>query len=136
MKKIVFALLVFLFWSGAITPGFAQVPNHYVMPGQVFTVQSPGCTEGACSNFEWERKVSLQAWAPFAEGSSLSITDTLSLGQAARYRLRAYLQGYTCDENGCTPSGPRVYGAYSDASDWIIGFNPNPGTCQKPAGLP
>lgn len=108
----------------------ADTDFQFVVPGVAFTMTSTGAV-GAVG-YEWNKQSTAGAWVTYA-GATVSVTDTLALKASARYRIRGYVVGWTCDANGCRELGERVYGEWSDNSNWMIAA-PTP-ACGK-AGIP
>jgi len=114
---------------------WAQTPVPYteVLPGVAFTMGSTAPTVGVPEGYEWNKMLSAGAWSALV-GTALTVNDTLTAGQSARYRIRAFdNKAYSCDENGCVFS--KRYGPWSDGSDWMIATitPPIPGACGTPA---
>ena len=112
----------------------ADTDFQFVLPGVTFTEVSTGAT-GATA-YEWNKQPTGGAWTAFT-GTAVSVTDSLTLKAAARYRLRGYTVGWTCDTSGCRELGARVYGEWSDPSDWLIAATiPSCGKAVTPAKAP
>lgn len=106
-----------------------------VKPGVEYRVRAT-CADGLCERFEWERELAgAGSWVLFADGTSLEVRDSIASGVGARYRLRAYVQGFECSESGCEPIGERAYSEWSEPSDWVFGLDDRPGACSKPSYL-